>query len=34
MCASRVYDPYPCTDGDTAAGWSSLCERLPSRGHV
>ncbi len=37
MCASRVYDPfpcYPCADGDTSAGWSSLCEGLPSRGHV
>ena len=37
MCASRVYDPFPChpcTDGDTSAGWSSLCERLPSRGYV
>ena len=37
MCASRLYDPFPChpcTDGDTSAGWSSLCERLPSRGYV
>jgi mannose-6-phosphate isomerase class I len=37
MCASRVYDPfpcYPCADGDTSEGWSSLCERLPSRGYV
>jgi mannose-6-phosphate isomerase class I len=37
MCASHVYDPfpcYPCADGDTETGWSSLCARLPSRGHV
>ena len=37
MCASRTYDPvpcYPCADGDTSAGWSALCARLPPGGHV
>lgn len=37
MRASRAYDPfpyYPCADGDTSAGWSALCARLPSRDHV
>ena len=37
MNAPPAYDPvpcYPCTGGDTRAGWASLCEHLPPRGHV
>jgi mannose-6-phosphate isomerase class I len=37
VSASRAYNPvpfYPCAEGDTSAGWLSLCADLPSRGHV
>jgi hypothetical protein len=37
VSASRAYDPvpcYPCAEGDTSAGWQSLCAHLPSRGYA